>query len=61
MSAFLTMDFRTLLNSSKRPKEIAEKRSKCIWQIMEEMLLRVSSPSLGGLSQDHVVMSHPFF
>lgn len=40
---------------------MTKKRSKCIWQVMEEILLRVSSPSLGGLSQDHVVMCHLFF
>lgn len=60
MSAFLTMDFRAHLSSSKRPKEIAKKRSKFIWQVMEEILLHVSSPSLGGLSQKHVIMCHPF-
>lgn len=56
MFAFLTVGFRAHLNSSKRPKEIAKKRSKCIWQVTEESLLRVSSPSLGGLSQSRVVM-----
>lgn len=60
MSAFLTMDFGTVLNSTKRPKEITKKKSKCTWQVMEEILLHVSSPSLGGLSQDHVVTCHPF-
>lgn len=61
MSAFFTMDLRTRLNSSRRPKEIAKKSSKCVWQVMEEILLRATSPSLGGLSQDCVVMCHPFF
>lgn len=58
---FLTMGFRALLNSIKKPREITKKRSKCIWQVMEKILLRVSSPSFGGLSEDHVVMCHLFF
>ena len=61
VSAFLTMDFRTVLNSNKRPKEIPKKRSKGIWQVMKKVLLPVSSPSLGRLSQDDVIMCHPLF
>lgn len=56
-SAFLTVDFRTVLSSSKKPKEIPQK-VKGNWQVMEKILLRVIFICLGRLSQDHVILCH---
>lgn len=52
VSAFLAMDFSTVLNSGERPKEPPKQSSKGVWWLMEKILLHVSSPSLGRMSQD---------